>query len=84
MLNENKKTLLQTLMGCRLHVPIVQRIGERDRLQDTMDFPTKPGFGWVAVSFCALTSAAKGRPMERSKVTMRRPVKLSNIWEGNV
>lgn len=29
------------------------------------------GFGWVAVSFCALTSAAKGRPMERSKVTMR-------------
>ena len=25
----------------------------------------------MAVSFCALTSAAKGRPMERSKVTMR-------------
>ena len=39
-----------------------------------------PGFGWVAVSFCALTSAAKGRPMERSKVTMRGPVGLSAVF----
>ncbi|CAK9043421.1 unnamed protein product [Durusdinium trenchii] len=30
------------------------------------------GFGWVAVSFCALTPSAEGRPMERSKVTLRR------------
>eukprot|EP00434_Breviolum_minutum_P004569 symbB.v1.2.004031.t2/scaffold227.1/size261201/17 len=29
------------------------------------------GFGWVAVSFAALNSSAAGRPMERSKVTMR-------------
>ncbi|CAK8993708.1 unnamed protein product [Durusdinium trenchii] len=29
------------------------------------------GFGWVAVSFCALTPSAEGRPMERSKVTLR-------------
>lgn len=29
------------------------------------------GFGWVAVSFAALSSEAAGRPMERSKVTLR-------------
>ena len=34
--------------------------------------PRAPGFGWVAVSFCALTPSAEGRPMERSKVTLRR------------
>ena len=36
-----------------------------------------PGFGWVAVSFAALNSSAAGRPMERSKVTMRSLVE----WE---
>ena len=45
---------------------------------------THRGFGWVAVSFAALSAQAAGRPMDRSKVTIRALPKVKSGGEGAV
>lgn len=59
------------------HLPPITESHPTARHQNYIGHPMVPGFGWVAVSFAALNSSAAGRPMERSKVTMRSLVE----WE---